>query len=75
MYFWLSIYINNTFSLVLGERPYKCTVCTKGFTKKSNLDIHMQTHSGERPYECNLCIRKFTQSNMLKAHLKTIHDV
>jgi len=27
-----------------GEKPFKCTRCTKSFTRKSGLDRHMRTH-------------------------------
>lgn len=48
-----------------GERPYKCTICGKGFPRSHDLKCHERTHSGEKPYLCTLCGKSFNKSNKL----------
>ncbi|RXG71478.1 Zinc finger protein [Armadillidium vulgare] len=55
-----------------GERPYPCTVCTKRFTMKSDLLVHMRTHTGEKPFKCPRCSRAFSQSSHLHVHLRSV---
>ena len=39
----------------VGEGPYKCLICNKGFTRESTLKVHKRLHTGERPYKCDVC--------------------
>ncbi|KZC04066.1 Krueppel homologous protein 1 [Dufourea novaeangliae] len=54
-----------------GERPHKCTVCSKTFIQSGQLVIHMRTHTGEKPYVCKACGKGFTCSKQLKVHTRT----
>lgn len=39
-----------------GERPFKCPECGKGFSKNSNLNLHLKTHRKNNNQEkCSMC--------------------
>lgn len=53
-----------------------CDRCGKMFQNKSNLKIHMLTHSGVKPFRCreNGCTAAFTTKQCLQFHYKKVHN-
>lgn len=53
-----------------GERPFKCPQCGKGFSKNSNLNLHLKTHSRNNIYKkCMFCKIKYS-SPEYESHMK-----
>ncbi|CAG9801988.1 unnamed protein product [Chironomus riparius] len=52
-----------------------CPRCQKLFQNRSNLKIHMLTHSGVRPFKCaeQECTAAFTTKQCLQFHYKKVH--
>lgn len=62
-------------SIHLNEKPFRCQLCNKKFTQKSDLAKHTYTHSGIKPFLCLTCEKPFSQSSNLYTHMKRIHKI
>jgi len=51
-----------------------CPVCGVKLSPKTNLKIHLRTHSGARPYSCVLCQNRFRQKAHLMKHFRCAHN-
>ncbi|CAI5449984.1 unnamed protein product [Caenorhabditis angaria] len=49
----------------------RCHYCNKVFTNRSNLIVHLRSHTGEKPYKCQLCPYACAQSSKLTRHMRT----
>jgi KRAB domain-containing zinc finger protein len=43
------------------DKPYKCDVCSKGFSENGSLQNHIKTHTGDKPYKCYVSGKGFSQ--------------
>nr|XP_037273254.1 zinc finger protein 3-like [Rhipicephalus microplus] len=58
----------------MGEKPFVCHVCCKGFTDHGHLKTHLLVHTGEKPYECSVCGQRFTTSSGMARHQRSLHS-
>lgn len=58
---------------VAGDKPHKCEVCNKCFSRKDKLKMHMRSHTGVKPYKCKHCDYAAADSSSLNKHQR-IHS-
>ena len=51
---------------------HHCHICNRGFLNKSNIKVHLRTHTGEKPFGCEHCSKAFRQKAHLLKHM-SIH--
>ncbi|GFR31915.1 zinc finger protein [Trichonephila clavata] len=53
----------------IKDKPFKCSKCSKQYTRKDQLCAHQINHSGEKPFICNVCNKCFFLEDYLINHL------
>ncbi|CAG9860163.1 unnamed protein product [Phyllotreta striolata] len=54
--------------IVKSEGNKSCTICSKSFSKPSQLRLHMNIHYLERPFRCDSCSVSFRTKGHLQKH-------
>ncbi|KAK7080391.1 hypothetical protein SK128_000244, partial [Halocaridina rubra] len=68
------ISVLKVYQLDKSGRPkrFKCEICGKCASAKSDLIKHIRIHTGDRPYKCTVCDASFIQITAFHGHV-TIH--
>ncbi|XP_054706783.1 zinc finger protein 184-like [Uloborus diversus] len=61
----------NQISILVPNKPFKCSYCGKNFRFKHDMRRHFLIHTGEKPFVCNVCHKSFRQSAHLRGHKQT----
>ena len=51
-------------------KPYKCTLCEKNFSRKSQLRAHERKHQGIFPFSCQKCGKAYADKESCRKHTK-----
>lgn len=52
---------------------YQCSLCSRWFEKRYQLNVHHKTHNGGKLFTCSLCARRYTTQINLDRHIRVIH--
>lgn len=60
--------MNEIYIFLIGEKPFLCSVCGKGFTTSSSLKQHSFRHQSEKLFSCPDCPKTFPTRTDLASH-------
>ena len=49
---------------------FKCLLCPSVFSRRSDITVHMRSHTGERPFRCNFCPYTCSVKSSLVKHVR-----
>ena len=53
-----------------GQKPYKCSYCSKSYNTRNDCEQHVRVHTGEKPYQCDHCDKTFARQHSWATHMK-----
>ena len=57
------------------DARYECEVCSRKFTEKCNLKLHLRTVHGTESFQCGECSYVTKRKDSLKRHLSRVHGL
>ncbi|KAL8935752.1 MAG: hypothetical protein Q9216_005275 [Gyalolechia sp. 2 TL-2023] len=57
----------------IPEKRYKCTYCSRAFSRSEHRSRHERSHTKERPFKCMKCRSTFVRRDLLLRHDRTVH--
>ncbi|WVO19474.1 uncharacterized protein IAS62_000760 [Cryptococcus decagattii] len=67
--------MRRTLSGLKHFKRFTCSECDEGFTRKNDMDRHMQCkHSNELPFVCPVCSKAFGRKDKLDLHIERNED-
>ena len=52
---------------------FGCPVCRRAFSQRSEMELHLTTHSNPKPHVCGICGKAFARKDNLKEHRLCVH--
>ncbi|XP_055306136.1 zinc finger protein 888-like [Sitodiplosis mosellana] len=64
------VYLKRHMRVHTGVRPFRCSLCSKKFTRNTGLKNHSKVHTNPRPvkFQCLVCARYFSQEVEKQQH-------
>ena len=56
-----------------NDKIFMCELCSKGFSNKTALSMHINTHEGVKPFQCDACDKAYANRSNLDQHIKSVH--
>nr|CDS34020.1 zinc finger protein [Hymenolepis microstoma] len=57
----------------VSHGSYRCHICSRTFTQRSNLQRHALKHVGFKPFQCALCLQAYYRKDHLMRHMEVNH--
>ncbi|VDN98477.1 unnamed protein product [Rodentolepis nana] len=57
----------------VSHGSYRCHICSRTFTQRSNLQRHALKHVGFKPFQCALCLQGYYRKDHLMRHMEVNH--